>query len=242
MSGAFFGELYLRSTKPFLPEHVTEAEADFLEHKLGELGPWGPVLDVGCGHGRHVGPLQRLPRLVTGVELDPESLAEARTKAPVARADFFRLPFKARAFSAAYAWYNSLFTFEDDAIRALVKEIARVLQPGGLFLVHATNVEGPKARPEARYDAPLPDGSHLLETVHFNAAKSRDEVTRQLTMPDGRVMAASFFIRYYALDEWAAVLAEAGLDVRWVCGDVEGRPLSKDSMDQIVGASKRVDS
>ncbi len=242
MSGPFFGELYLRSTKPFLPDYVTEAEVDFLHEKLSEPKRSGPVLDVGCGHGRHLGPLQRLPRLVTGVELDPQSLEESRAQGPVARADFFQLPFRGGAFSAAYAWYNSLFTFEDDQIRALVKEIARVLEPQGLFLVHATNVEGPRSRPEARYDSPLPDGGHLLETVHFDEKKSRDEVTRTLTLPDGRVMAASFFIRYYALDEWKALLAEAGLEVTWVCGDVEGRPLSRDSMDQIVGASKRVDS
>src|SRR5262249_13142499 len=44
--GPFFGELYLRSTRPFLPESVTRAEADYLTRAFAELEVEGPVVDI----------------------------------------------------------------------------------------------------------------------------------------------------------------------------------------------------
>ncbi|MEW5740391.1 MAG: class I SAM-dependent methyltransferase [Myxococcota bacterium] len=230
----FFGELYLRSTRPFLHEHVTEAEADFLRARLPRQGL---VLDVGCGHGRHLARLGDLA--LAGVDRDQLSLLEARLKAPVARGDFTALPFRSAAFAGAFAWYNTLGTFEPEVAQAMLKEIARCLAPRGLFVVQGSHRERSVEQPTAWFDGPLPDGAHLREECRYDADGRRDRLTRTLTFPDGRVMAASFFIRYYDVDEWRSLLAEAGLELEWVCGGVDGSPVTASSTDVIAGARKR---
>lgn len=236
----FFGELYLRSTRPFLPEHVSDAEADYLVARLTESGATGLVLDVGCGHGRHLRRLAaRLPGRVIGIDFDRLSLDEAKTGAPVVRGDFFKLPFRADALGAAWCWYNTLGTFEDEALPVALGELARCVRPGGWLIVHGTPPHAAQWQPEASYDGQLPDGSRLVEQVRFDPTKRRDGLTRELTLPDGRFMAASFFIRYYALSEWEALLDAAGFELRWVHGAVDGSALTDASVDQILGAQKR---
>lgn len=232
--GPFFGELYLRTTRPFLSAETTAREAAFLrEHLEGR----GRVLDLGCGHGRHLAALSSLP--LVGLDGDPLSLAEARAARPVGRGRLEQLPFRGEAFGAVYAWYNTLGTFTDEGVRRVLREVARCLAPGGHFIVHSSHPQRARAQPEAGHDGPLPDGSLLHERARYSPERGRDELRRTLTTAEGRVMAASFFIRYYDLDEWRALLAEVGLAVTWWVGGVDGSPLDESSADVIVGAEKR---
>ena len=232
MSGAFFGELYLRSTRPFLSDPVTEAEARFLRTNLPTTGR---LLDLGCGHGRH---LAQIPGTF-GVDRDALSLVEARAHGLVARSDFTRIPFKTAAFEGAWCWYNSLGTFEDDQVPVVLREVARCLEPGATLVIHGSNRQKAAAQPEAGYDGEIGGGDHLVEKALFNPKKKRDEITRRLTCQDGRVLEASFFIRYYDLDEWRALLAEAGFQTRWCVGGIDGAALDDTSTDVIVGAQRR---
>jgi SAM-dependent methyltransferase len=230
MSDPFFGELYLRSTRPFLSDVVTESEARFIRTNL----PAGRLLDLGCGHGRH---LEHVPAF--GIDRDPLSLEEAKTFGPVARADFRAIPFRDRVFDGAWCWYNSLGTFEDDQVPVILQELGRCVRPGGTLVIQGSHLDRAVAQPEAGFDGPLPDGSHLKERAVFNPQRRRDEIVRNLRLPDGRVMEAPFFIRYYDLDEWRALLSEAGFEVEWSVGGLDGAPLDASSMDVIVGAKKR---
>lgn len=240
---AFFGELYLRTTRPFLTAQVTAAEVAYLHRHLDQLSVEGPVLDIGCGHGRHLQPLAAVHpgRRFIGVDFDALSLRDLRAvePSPVTRGDFFALPFRQHAFAAAYAWYNTLFTFEDQVLPSALREIARCVKSRGLLIVQGTWWEWAAARPTAEYEGQLGDGSHLSERTIYNAARGRDEIRRCLTSPDGRAMAASFFIRYYPLDVLEALLDEAGFKTVWAHGSVEGHLVSPSSSDMIVGAVKR---
>ena len=230
VSGPFFGELYLRSTRPFLSELVTESEGRFLRTNL----PQGRLLDLGCGHGRH---LQHVPAF--GIDRDPLSLSEAKAHGPVVRGDFRQLPYRAGAFAGAWCWYNSLGTFEDDQVPLILAELGRCVAPGGTLVIQGSHPDRAVMQPEAGYDGPLQDGSHLKERAVYDPQKHRDEIHRALTLPDGRVLEAPFFIRYYQLAEWRTLLAEAGFDVQWAVGGIDGAALDHTSADVIVGAKRR---
>lgn len=228
----FFGELYLRSTRPFLDPKVTDAELAYLRERFA--GYAGPLLDFGCGHGRHL----PLGRDVCGIDIDALSLGEAKAVAPVARADFFRAPFRDAAFGGVWAWYNAIFTFDDAQVRALFAELARLTRKGGLLVVHTLPREKIAAEPASRYEGDLPDGCHLVEEVTFDAATGRDEGMRTLTTPDGRVLAARYFIRYYFLHELEGMLESVGFRTTFVHGGLDGSPVTPASADLIVGAQR----
>jgi SAM-dependent methyltransferase len=235
---AFFGELYLTSTRPFLDPKVTAAELDYLAEQFKTVEVPGPLLDFGCGHGRHLEVGGRLGRPMVGMDRDPLSLREATLAGPVARGDFFAPPFRAGAFAGVWAWYNSIFTFEDAQIAGLFAELARLVRPGGLLIVHTLPREKIAAEPASNYAGQLPDGSHLTEQVTFNPQTGRDEGRRTLTTADGRVMAADYFIRYYFLHELEAMLEGVGFRTVFVHGGLDASPLSGASADLILGAKR----
>ena len=71
------------------------------------------------------------------------------------------------------------------------------------------------------------------------AEVARDEISRVLTLPDGRRLEASFFIRYFTPEELESVLERAGFSVLWVHGDLDGNPPAEALTDLIIGATKR---
>jgi glycogen synthase len=97
------------------------------------------VLDAGCGPGRLLEHLAERHR-VTGCDISPEMLAEARRRSPssvrLVRADARRLPFADGAFDALVAL--DLLAHLPDLPRAL-RELARVVRPGGTLVFDSSN-------------------------------------------------------------------------------------------------------
>lgn len=238
---AFFGELYLRSTRPLISEETTRREVDYLARALGAVGP-GPVADLGCGHGRHAAPLHAAGPLagrVLGIELDPLSLAERLPGFPAVRGDLRALPLRDGALAGAWAWYSTLFVFDDAENARVVREVARVLRPGGRLVLHTVPFERLAAQPEARFEQVLPDGSRVEEASRFDPATGRDQGRRTLRLPNGRVLSAEWFVRYYPLAELTELLDSAGFSTRWVHGGLQGEPLSSGATDLILGVERR---
>jgi len=243
VSGELAGELYLRSTLPFLSAEVTAREVRclarlFREHQRPDAGASGPILDLGCGHGRHAAALAReLGRAVVGVERDGPSLQARRERFPAIRGDFRALPLRTGGAGGAFAWYSTLFLLEGDgAIAAQLREVARVLRPGALLVAHSAPFERLAARPSARFQAELPDGSRLEEESAFDAAAGVDRGRRRMTLPDGRVLSGDYTIRYYRLAELEELLRGAGMQPVVAWGGLEGQPPSPGASDLIVGA------
>ncbi|MEO8083893.1 MAG: methyltransferase domain-containing protein [Ardenticatenales bacterium] len=119
-----------------------EAVYDFLA-----IGPGDRVLDMGCGRGFYLKFTRELyPHAdVVGVELDRPLLATAKAQVPGVRTvngNVYRLPFADGAFD------KILFTeviehIPDD--RAALRELARVLAPGGRIAITTPNADYPLA-------------------------------------------------------------------------------------------------
>lgn len=239
---SFFGELYLRSTRPFLSPEVTTREVAYLERCFTGLTLPGPVVDLGCGHGRHAAPLNTTGPLkgrVVGLELDPYSLAHRLPGFPAVRGDLRALPFPSGSLAGAYAWYSTLFAFSDMEHRVILQEVARCLRPGAVLVFQTVPYERIQEQPSAAFQHTLPDGSRLEEESRFDPATGRDHGRRRLITPEGQVLSGVYAIRYYPLADLIQLLESTGLATKWVHGGLEGEPLSSSSTDLIVGAELR---
>ncbi|MET0403115.1 MAG: class I SAM-dependent methyltransferase, partial [Cystobacter sp.] len=197
----------------------------YLARAFQAHAPPGPLVDLGCGHGRHASPLNTHGALrgrVLGLELDSLSLRERLPGFPAVRGDLRSLPFRTASLAGAYAWYSTLFVFSDAEHEALLREVARCLRPGGLLVLHTQPRERMASSPEASFSGELPGVGFLEEHSRFDAARGRDESTRTLTLPEGRVLSGRFVIRYYGIDELTQLLESTGFSVRWVHGNLEG--------------------
>jgi SAM-dependent methyltransferase len=119
-----------------LPDHVLDAVADAL---AAEIGSRGPVLEIGVGTGRIALPLAARGIAVHGVDVATAMLAELLRKSEgaglpvwVCRADATALPVADDSCAAGIA---SLVLHLLADWRGAVRELLRVIRPGGVLLV-----------------------------------------------------------------------------------------------------------
>jgi SAM-dependent methyltransferase len=233
--GAFFGELYLRSTRPFLDPRVTRREAEFIVDAL-QLLPHERALDLCCGHGRHLQALAELGHTAIGLELDAASLATVPKplRSRLVRGDLYALPFR-EAFPALFSWYASLLISEDDARnRAAVAQAASALEPGGRMLLHGHNPLAQRRETRSHFSTELAGGEKLSEEIWYDAAKDVLHGHRILQSLDGRTLEGEFQVRCPTLEDHRAWCEELGLKLESAWGDVNAEPPSETAPDLIV--------
>jgi SAM-dependent methyltransferase len=119
----------------------------------------GRVLEIGCGRGVALPVLERLlrPALLVGLDIDASLVAIAaratngRTAGAV-HADAGRIPFEDGSFDIVID-FGTCYHVADPL--AVMREVARVLAPGGLF-VHETPVSQHLAHPVRSFARWLP--------------------------------------------------------------------------------------
>lgn len=122
---------------------------------MAGLEPGMEVLDVGCGTGFLTEGILRVTPRVTGLDITWHQLRKAQAKLPVplVRGDAENLPFRAARFDAVLSSGSiEYWPSPPDALR----EMARVLRPGGVALV------GGPTRPRDRLYRFLADNMMLF--------------------------------------------------------------------------------
>ncbi|MBC8424892.1 class I SAM-dependent methyltransferase [bacterium] len=245
--GAHYGWLYA---------HRNAAEAAACVEALARIVPFaaGRVLDLGCGEGRHLGPLAaQAPRGVVGVDLSAPLLRAARVRTDgqpptgLLRADMRALPLADGAFGTVVSLFTAFGYFGGlDAHGNLLAEIARVLAPGGAWCLdylncrrvkrdlavasaQAERVIGPcRVTETKRLDT---DGARILKRVRIDPLPGRaDEAAARGVPPAGLdYTEAVALFEPEALDELAL---RAGLTRRDALGGYDGRPFAPDTAER----------
>jgi SAM-dependent methyltransferase len=125
-----------------MPMPAVQKEMVFRRYEyFGSLSD-GDLLEVGCGQALGNELLIRNDRLVVSCDLEPENVAKARTNTSgvFAVVDATRLAFADRSFDAVAAC-EMIYYVPDQAL--MVREMARVLRPGGAAFIACANPERP---------------------------------------------------------------------------------------------------
>ena len=237
----FFGEDYFRLYS-FEPEEA-EAHADFLEDRV-PLSPRHRILDLCCGHGRHLVELQKRGYQVTGLDLSDSQLTRAQRAAAaeelpvrVVRADVRFVPFN-NAFDVVLNLFTAFGYFDDDGNEKVIAEVADSLKPHGVFVLDLPNlVYTIKHLREQGWREDPQTGQLILEEFERDLLRSR-LISRKVVLVDGRRKEYSFSLREYTFAELHRMLAAHGLAVKEVYGDFAGEPLTEGSPRMIILAEK----
>jgi ubiquinone/menaquinone biosynthesis C-methylase UbiE len=232
-----FGEDYL-----IVYRHRTLSAAEReVRRMIGWLGlPAGArVLDVGCGTGRHALALGKLGYRVTGLDLSETLLTHARRLAPEMGIDWHlgdmrEMPFPANRFDAVVNWFTTFGYFATDAENARVLgEIARVLKPGGRFLIDYLNPAHVR-----RHLVPLserldePTGCRIREERAIRDGRVIKRIT--VTPPAGQPRRYVESVRLYGLDVFRRMAREAGLSIQQVRGDYDGAAYDAETSERLI--------
>jgi 2-polyprenyl-3-methyl-5-hydroxy-6-metoxy-1,4-benzoquinol methylase len=158
-----------------------------LDRYLPQDGSGLRVLDVGCGTGYHLADLRRRGFAVAGIDGSEAMLSEASRRGADARlgaADVEAIPFRSGAFD--YVLCVEVLRYLPQALPCL-REIARVLRPGGVCLLTATpllNLNGYALVNRLTSAVPVPGFTRLRQYFARSAELRREMIAAGFCPPD----------------------------------------------------------
>jgi ubiquinone/menaquinone biosynthesis C-methylase UbiE len=198
----------------------TKRECDLIESIL-KLRPGSKILDCPCGYGRHSIELARRGYKITGVDLCPSFIEEAklatRFLSSRAKCSFFEgdmrdlLP-QVGKHDACINMFLSFGFFNDQDNQKVLHEFHRVLKRDGILLIHSD--VNPERVAEGKYgDRPirnLRNGSKLIVDesidVHSRILNGQWKIEKH----DAKPITRSYQIKIYSHAEMQRMLTEAG--------------------------------
>lgn len=230
---AFFDDLYIRTTEPFLTEAMTVAEVKAFV-SLAPLQEGARVLDLGCGWGRHGPALAKHGLEVFGLERARGPARRAHEVGlKVVRGDVRTLPWRSGAFDAVACFYSSIFFFDEPQNLAALKEVRRVLRPGGRFVLQAANPLHLARLGQEERTWPLPGGARVWERTRFESGTGTEVGLRRLTRPDGAVVEGGYRIRHYAPGELEVLARRSELRLLDFKGSLSLEPWTRQSREVV---------
>jgi SAM-dependent methyltransferase len=229
----WFGEEYLELYS-HRDEHEARQQVAFFREQCGQVA--GPVLDLACGMGRHIQELQALGMRAVGCDLSYTLLRTGITEygpMAVVRADMRSLPFCDGVFAALVNFFTSFgyFSNEDENLQ-VVREMARVLEPGAPFLFDYLNVHRELEKLVQRETRDTPLGEVKIERWFDLYDRS---FNKRMTIGEKRYLER---VRGYDLDEISAMFTSCNLAIRAAFGNFEGADFDRNSPRLILVGSR----
>ncbi len=186
------------------------------------------ILDLCCGTGRHSLALANAGYRVTGIDLSPVLLREARTNDPDGRVTWIECDMRAlpddtmfaERFDAVVNLFTSFGYFEEDSEQLKVlRQIRKALKPGGRFVIDVMNA-GYTADHLVPHSKRVERGAVISETRRIEKGFIVKKIIVQ--EPNGSPRRYSERVKLYAPEQLSTMLNEAGLVLDTIYGGYEG--------------------
>ncbi|MBA3906165.1 MAG: class I SAM-dependent methyltransferase [Pseudonocardiales bacterium] len=227
-----FGRLWAKGYDKDNPDPGPAVE--FLAARAGA----GPVLELAIGSGRVALPLAARGLTVHGVEASPEMVALMLAKPggaeiPVVVGDMADVGVPG-PFPLVYLVFNTLFNLVDGQRQAdLFRNVARVLSPGGGFVVEAFVPDvADFARDERVQMRAVTEDSATIRLHQYDLA-AQTFIRQTITFDGEGVHLAPFAMRYLWPEQIDELAAAAGLHLAERYADWDGQPFSADSTSHV---------
>ena len=215
-----FSSLYLKTDGDVVcDDALTWSEVDRI-CELIQPKEWEDILDVCCGQGRHSLELaKRGYRNIHGLDRSRYLIRMARTRAAqeglsvkFREGDARRLPYPPDSFDVALLLGNSFGYFESKVDDILVlKEILRVLKPGGRFLLDVADGRFVAEHYEPRSWEWIDDKMFVCRERMLDSPESRLICREVITHVEKGVLADQVYAeRLYTREELEELLRQAG--------------------------------
>ena len=165
------------------------------------------VLDLGCGNGYALSrmlPLAGYADQFWGVDFSPELLQIAQgrklERCTLSQGDARALRFEAGFFDFVYTERCLINILEWEGQRKALQEIARVLKPGGTYLMIECFTDGLESNNKARADCGLPAIKAAYHNKYFDKQSFEEAVTGAFEVMDPAaefLMPSNFLSSYY---------------------------------------------
>ena len=196
----------------------------FLKKEKGRAITGWDVLDLGCGTGRNANALAEAGNRVTGIDIAPTAIRLAQTRA---RAAELTVDYRVGDISASFPFADVSFDLVLDVTSSnalsntertvFLKELWRVLRPGGFVFVRALCKEGDKHAKTLVRERPGPEpdtyrlpGLDLTERVFTEADFRKNYAAFTIRSLQKKANYARFGGRSYKRQYWLACLQKPG--------------------------------
>ena len=231
---AFFDAHYLLTYVPLLPDDRSRAQA-LAAARLAGLSPGSKLLDVPCGFGRHAVALAAEGYRVVGLDRSLTQLREARRRRGAApgltlvRADYRHIPLAAGAFDAAVNLHSSFGYAGEDDDRLLMREIRRVLRPGGRLVIETNHRDRLPPRTPVREWHRLGENAFLLTESRVDRVNGTVELVHTYLPVGGDPDTRAIRWRAYSVTELVRMLRDVGFEDVACFGSLDGAPFGPET-------------
>jgi SAM-dependent methyltransferase len=224
-------------------EHRDEGEAEAAVAMALAQAPGlaaGPVLDLGCGAGRHLAVLRRTNPQAFGLDLSRDLLALApeALRPWLLRGDMRHLPLRDGSLAGICLWFTPFGYFSDDQNRALLQRLRDLLQPGGVLLLDYLNAQYVR-----EHLVPQDEALHGGLRVVSRRTLEGSRLVKQMTLTrleTGVQRQVKESVRIYEPRDLRAMATASGLAIAQEAGDYQGAPFDPGRSARWIGFLVRV--